>query len=252
MQNDSNQTAFSDYLVFVDESGDHSLESINAEYPVFVLAFCILPKLQYIQNIAPAVRRLKCDLFGHDLVILHEHEIRKRKGAFSSLSKDRREALLLELNEVIADAPMTLVAVAINKIKHKAKYNNPRHPYYLAMQYGLERVFQFIRLNGQQSRTTHVICEARGAKEDRELELEFRRVCDGESRPGQAYNFDIIFADKKSNSEGLQLADLVARPIGLQVLRPNQENRAWNILETKFFKGATGATIHGNGFKVFP
>lgn len=30
---------FSDYIVYVDESGDHSLESINLRYPLFVLAF---------------------------------------------------------------------------------------------------------------------------------------------------------------------------------------------------------------------
>ena len=29
---------FSDYVVYVDESGDHSLTSIDADYPVFVLA----------------------------------------------------------------------------------------------------------------------------------------------------------------------------------------------------------------------
>ena len=32
--------AFGDHIVFVDESGDHSLTSINPDYPVFVLAFC--------------------------------------------------------------------------------------------------------------------------------------------------------------------------------------------------------------------
>lgn len=32
---------FSDYLIFVDESGDHGLTTINPENSVFVLAFCI-------------------------------------------------------------------------------------------------------------------------------------------------------------------------------------------------------------------
>ena len=35
---------FSDYIVYVDESGDHNLERINPEYPLFVLAFCIFEK----------------------------------------------------------------------------------------------------------------------------------------------------------------------------------------------------------------
>ena len=56
--------AFSDFLVFVNESGDHSLTSINLDYPIFVLAFCIVPRKAYVEDITPTVRRLKCDLSG--------------------------------------------------------------------------------------------------------------------------------------------------------------------------------------------
>lgn len=35
---------FSDYIIYVDESGDHSLEVVYEEHPVFVLAFCISKK----------------------------------------------------------------------------------------------------------------------------------------------------------------------------------------------------------------
>lgn len=44
-------------------------------------------------------------------------------------------------------------------------------------------------------------------------------------------------ADKKTNSCGLQFADLTARPIGLSVLRPNQPNRAFDILQNKLYEG---------------
>ena len=50
---------FSDYIVYVDESGDHSLEYINPEYPVFVLAFCIFKKHLYINKITPAIEEFK-------------------------------------------------------------------------------------------------------------------------------------------------------------------------------------------------
>lgn len=50
---------FSDYIVYVDESGDHSLESINPEYPLFVLSFCIFRKDVYANTMTPAVRKLK-------------------------------------------------------------------------------------------------------------------------------------------------------------------------------------------------
>jgi hypothetical protein len=146
---------------------------------------------------------------------------------------------------------MTLVAVVIDKVKHKARYVSPEHPYHLALKYGLERVHHFPQLQGQADRRTTIVCEARGAKEDKEIELAFRRVCDGDNRARRPYDFDIVIADKRTNSEGLQLADLVARPIGLHVLRPAQPNRAWDVLSSKFFGGAHGV-VQGNGLKVFP
>jgi hypothetical protein len=63
--------------------------------------------------------------------------------------------------------------------------------------------------------------------------------------------FDLIIADKKTNSEGLQLADLTARPIGLMVLRPDQANRAVEVLEDKFYRDSAGNKL-GMGLKVFP
>ena len=243
--------AFSDHIVFVDESGDHSLTSINPDYPVFVLAFCILPCAAYIDQVTPAVRRLKFELFGHDLVILHEHDIRKKAGPFAHLGKDRRDALIDGLTGVIAAAPMTLVAVVIDKVKHNARYVEPFNPYDLALQFGLERVFEMLSGEGQEERLTQVICEARGKKEDAALELEFRRVCDGKNRHGRRLNFEMVMASKLANAEGLQLADLVARPIGLHVLRPGQPNRAWDVLKTKVYAGHKGRAP-GWGLKVFP
>jgi len=40
--------SFSDYIVYVDESGDHGLETFDREYPVFVLAFCVFQKSHYL------------------------------------------------------------------------------------------------------------------------------------------------------------------------------------------------------------
>jgi hypothetical protein len=241
----------SEYVVFVDESGDHSLEVINPEWPLFVLCFCIFPVKSYVNQVTPAIRQLKFETFGHDLVILHEHDIRKKKGAFTRLNKEAREVFLDRLTGIIANTDMTMIAVVIDKVRHKAKYSMPEHPYHLAMQFGLERVAHFLALRGQGGAETTVVCEARGAKEDAELELEFRRVCDGANRSRRPYPLKIVIADKKTNSEGLQLADLTARPAGLSVLRPEQPNRAWEVLKDKLFTGSAGS-VFGNGMKIFP
>lgn len=241
----------SDYIVYVDESGDHSLESIDPDYPMFVLSFCIFRKDEYAERVTPAIRQLKFATFGHDMVVLHESDIRRKKGAFSHLSKAPREAFLERLTGIIGAADFRLVAVVIDKRKLKDRYARPAHPYHLALEFGLERIYRLLKESGQDDALTYVVCEARGAKEDAELELEFRRIRDGANYFRRALPFDLIVADKKTNSEGLQLADLTARPIGLTVLRPDQENRAAAVLDGKYYRDRAGNKL-GMGLKVFP
>ncbi len=119
------------------------------------------------------------------------------------------------------------------------------------MELGLERLYHFLQSRNQKNRLTYVICEARGRVEDRALELEFSHVCSGHNSLKKILPFELIFADKKTNSEGLQFADLAARPIGLSVIRPNQANRAFQILEKKLHKNGDGE-IAGYGLHLYP
>ncbi len=244
-------TNHSDYIVYVDESGDHSLSSVDPDYPVFVLSFCIFRKDEYTKQITPAIRQLKFSTFGHDMVILHEMDIRRKRGCFSGFSKEHREAFLDQLTRIIEAANFQLIAVVIDKRGLKDHYSRPKHPYHLALKFGLERIHQFLQEVGQGGLLTHIICEARGSREDLELELEFRRIRDGANFFRKQLPLELILADKKSNSEGLQLADLTARPIGLSILRPDQANRASTILESKFSRDKDGNKF-GIGLKVFP
>ncbi len=50
---------FFDYIVFADESGDHGLASIDPQFPVFALVFCVSEKRRYTEEVEPAFRRLK-------------------------------------------------------------------------------------------------------------------------------------------------------------------------------------------------
>ncbi|HSX37550.1 MAG TPA: DUF3800 domain-containing protein [Chlamydiales bacterium] len=124
---------YSDYIIYVDESGDHGLASIDENYPVFVLCFCSFLKRYYSEQVTPALRVLKFETFGHDMVIL----------------------------------------------------------------------------------------------------------------------LKLIIADKKTNSEGLQFADLAARPVGLSAFRSDQPNRAFKTLEKKFHRNAHGE-IAGHGISLHP
>ncbi|MDO9372543.1 MAG: DUF3800 domain-containing protein [Gammaproteobacteria bacterium] len=243
---------FSDYLVFVDESGDHGLDTIDPGYPVFVLAFCVINKADYVGKIVPALQHFKLKHFGHDNVILHERDIRKDVGGFAFLkTKEKKAAFLNELTQIVADVPFSLICSVIRKEALKQKYSNPDNPYHIALGFGLERVHYCLQGWGAGAAKTHVIVERRGRREDVELELEFRRVCDGGNYHGEKLPLEIVFADKKANLPGLQLADLVARPVGMSILRPEQPNRAFEVLAGKFYTNQKGNRL-GWGLKCFP
>ena len=141
---------FDDYIVFVDESGDHGLESVDSNYPVFILAFCLFPKTIYAESVAPAILKFKFKYFGHDQVILHEHDIRKAKGPFNILqNKNTRAPFMNDLNSRVEQSQFELVASAIRKDKLNRQYSTPENPYHIALGFGLERIFlhlEFLRI----------------------------------------------------------------------------------------------------------
>ena len=136
-----------------------------------------------------------------------------------------------DLTGIIDHADFTLVAVVIDKRRLAARYVNPAHPYHLSMEFGLERLYRLMRHNDQADKLIYVVCESRGKKEDDELELEFRRIQGGDNYFRTSLPFDIIIVDKKTNSEGLQLADLTARLIGCHkrefLLRFRRDRQRW-------------------------
>ena len=242
-------TEFSDYIVYADESGDHGLVSINPEYPVFALVFCAIRKADYAAVVVPAFQSFKFDIWGHDAVVLHEQEIRRREGDFTVLLTDPnlRARFFERLNGLIESAPVTIFASVIDKLRLKKKYADPQNPYEIALLFCMEQLLDMLIREGQAGKTVHVVFESRGKREDRDLELEFRRICNNErQRRGRnpdfrQLDFRPIFQAKSVNSTGLQLADLTARPIALNSLRPNQVNRAFEIIRPKL-----------GGLKCFP
>lgn len=226
--------AFSDYIIFADESGSPFLSADAEDFPVFVLVFMIVAKDHYVSKLVPEVQRLKFDHVGHDYLILHERDIRRQSGqfAFLQVDPDVREAFIQRLDAIVGVADVTFACAIIDKKKLGDRYPAPMSPYDLALTFCMEKAAKVLRDRGEAGTDLTVMFEARGKSEDRHLELEFRRIADGMPRIGNrspavtALNWTPIFIDKRSNSTGLQLADLAARPLGLNYLRPAQRNRA--------------------------
>lgn len=235
---------FSDYIVYVDESGDPNLSNINPVFPMFCLSFCVVAKNIYTDSIVPNFQKFKFKYFGHDLIILHEHEIRKSKGVYTLLLTDSklRKNFYNDLNNLVEDADMKVIAGVIHKSALIKSYKDPYDPYRLGLLFCMEQLLSFLLVHGQSGKIIDVIFESRGHKEDRELEIVFRRICDNAENWGykrfdfQQCNFRPVFAPKTCNSTGLQLADLTARPVALKILRPEQNNRAYDIIHPKLEK----------------
>jgi len=229
---------YGDYLVYVDESGDHSLHMVNPEYPMFVLAFCLFRKEEYVATVCPAVQRFKLAHFGHDLVVLHEKEIVRHTGPFVKLiNAERRAAFFLDLNTLMTAVPVTLIVVAVDK---RTIPVTSAHIYHLAMACGLERVGRFLEQQGQSERLTHVIFESRGRTEDLVLAQEFARLTEDRTSRCGLVPLDLVMCPKLAHATGLQVADLIARPIGRHLLNAAQPNRAYDILQAKFWRSSSG------------
>jgi hypothetical protein len=248
---------FSDFVVYVDESGDHSLVSIDKDFPVFVLALCVFHKRHYSEKIIPAVEKLKFNYFGHDSVVLHENEIRKQKGDFAFLSHwPTRQAFMEKLTSIMEASNFVLIACVVDKARLGRSAGTSSNPYHIALGICLDSLHGFLAEKGQDQLQTHIVVECRGKKEDSELELEFRRICDGENPGNRQLPFNIVFADKKTNLAGLQLADLVARPVGVNYIRPQQPNLAFELLKRKFYcdggREKVGSGYLDVGLVVYP
>ena len=250
------ENSYSDYIVYADESGDHGLSSINPDYPVFVLAFCIFNKKQYTKAVIPSVTQFKFQHFGHDMLILHEHDIRKEKNGFNLINRAGKTGFMTKLGSLIHQQPFVIVSAVIDKQLLADQYQYPDNPYHIALTFCLESLYGFLADKEQDTLETHVVVENRGKKEDSELETAFQQACDGHNALQHSLPFKVVFADKRTNSPGLQLADLIARPIGLHVLRPKQKNQAFDILKNKLYRpnaSQIGSGQHRNyGLKRFP
>lgn len=144
----------------------------------------------------PALEKFKFNYFGHDQVVLHENEIRKEKGSFNIFrGKEEKNKFLNELTEIIEFSNFILISSIIDKRSISGEANS--NPYHIALGLCMEKLYEFLREKSQHEKLTHVVVECRGRKEDTELELEFRRICDGNNRMGISLPYEIIFSDKK-------------------------------------------------------
>lgn len=186
------------------------------------------------------LQNLKFKYFGHDMIIFHERDILKGTGKFKHLTKENKEHLLNDISILMQNSQFTIIACAIQKDQMPTTHHTD-NLYYLAVRFGLQKLHDFLQEKGQLHQLTHVIFEQRGKHEDAQLYDEVCKIQQTHQNQHHPYPFEILIMPKSVNSTGLQVADLVARPIGNHILKPDQPNRAYAIIQQKLY--ANGLTV---------
>ncbi|MEY4018984.1 MAG: hypothetical protein RLZZ590_284 [Actinomycetota bacterium] len=204
------------YIVYADESGSTTLDPA---YPVFVLAFCLFEVETYVSQVVPAFQHLKFETFGHDQVVLHEREIRRAIGEFAFLNTESsRNQFLGKLSNVIESADFKIFAAIVDQLPLGGD------TYLIALADGVAQIRDYLGKNNIRESDVSIVLEARGKKQDRHVANALVKM---------GYLGMRTTAPKSAMSTGLQIADLVARPIGINHVRPNSSNRPYEILKSK-------------------
>ena len=110
------------YYLFLDESGDHSLNFVDKNFPLFLLCGSVMEE-SCLKEIEKQVNALKKKYFGTIEVILHSRDIRKCQGAFQILfDLQLKEKFYRDLNQILENSHYCLLGSGIQKEKHIKKY----------------------------------------------------------------------------------------------------------------------------------
>ena len=228
------------FLAFFDECGDHSLEKIDRDFPLFVLALVLVERSVYQNQILPEFNRFKLRYFNHEGINLHSRDIRLAAGPFSLLLNPAiRPQFMAELSDIMDRVPFTLFISAIQKQAHlEQRGGDAANPYDLALEFTMEGLFHF--LNSQGDRHLPIVADARGKREDNMLEQVFSRMMTQGTANVSAEQFQqldcpLSFQSKKNNILGVQLADLCAHPCARHILNPAKPNRAFEIARKRLY-----------------
>jgi hypothetical protein len=215
------------YRLYLDESGDHTFTCLEDSSRRHLALLGVWFELSdAYPRFAEGLEKLKRDFFGirpDDPVTLHRSCILNRKGAFRVLKEESlREKFDEALVRLVDDASFTMVCVVLDKKRLQVQYNAPFHPYHYSIQARIERYCRWLVDRGAEG---DVWAEARGAREDRDLLEEYRRLRASGTRYLKSSlaeraltNSSLSLRPKSANIAGLQLADILAHPVKQQAL----------------------------------
>ena len=229
-------------ILFLDESGDHSLSIIDPQFSVFVLCGVIMEEEYHQHAAAERLDAFKMRLFGKREIVLHTADFTRNKSGFEAMSNHEfRRDFFSALQDLIRGLEFKIVACVIKKQDHLQKYGlNALDPYLLSLSVLVER---FIFECGSAGGT--IVAEARNPTLNSALELAFldlkiRGTAFISAAKVQSRIHNLAIRQKRDNIAGLQVADVVATPIGRYAMEKTtyphycDQGDFFSILKPKF------------------
>ncbi|WP_210367945.1 DUF3800 domain-containing protein [Bacillus sp. REN3] len=243
-----------EFLVFIDETGDHSLQHIDMEYPIFGLGALFCKYDHYVRHINPIFDDLKYKYFNKRHVLLHSTDIRRRRKDFNILlHPETRENFFNDLNTAIQEAPFFFVTSFVDKLKHSEQYVDPDNPYDLTLSFIMERSFFLIKKRYPNAKC-RFIAESRDHAENSKLLKTFEYLKTVGTSFVSAAELEFIssldFVKKEENETGHQIVDLCLYPLARTYLK-GECHPSVPIFYDKIYKSPSGSPS-GYGLKTFP
>jgi hypothetical protein len=233
--------------MFVDESGDDNLATINPQFPVLGIGGVIFDEAAYLATENQKIKDFKIAEIGNDATVLHSYDIRKKQKDFAFLNDPARLAsFLAAYQSLVGSLNFSFVSRIIDKQAHLTKYPNPYNPYEWVMELILESYSKILYRRREQGK---IIVEARGGTQDRALRHAYNLVMQRGTNyvsANQLQNtiMSLSFAPKTANINGLQIADISIYTVTATVLYQKFNRRDYLFLRPKF-------DLH-HGLKTFP
>lgn len=261
------------YRIYIDEVGNHDMNStvVTTNHQQFLTLFGVVVEREQMLNvIQPEMDTIKRQYFQtdpDDPIIFHRKDIVKMTGQFRSLwDAQKRKQFGDAMLEAYARWQYATIGVTIDKKAHLMQYGEwHQPPYVYCLQVLMERYVLFLK---SKNATGDAMIEARGKREDRELDEAYSKFFLAGSGYVSANTWQTYLTTqhlkinpKRDNIAGLQLADMLAHAAHYHILQEYGYIKAQTaqygqeitkILQQDKYHRSYQGKIKGLGMKMLP
>lgn len=247
-------------IVFIDECGNH--RSHDHYFPYFSVAAVVINDEDYA-NVQQRWRDWRYEYMREPERATHEPKMRMQNLGYSLKNGKSVDVAQSSLNNLLMDLPFHLVASVLDHREFSVQYGRstvdeflPRDAYLMSITFALERVAHLLH-HGMGDRLARVLADSRERSNDARLQMEYQRLqIEGTlflAPEWFRHQFDAFmrFLPRTDDEVGLQIADLMARPVAEKYKDPSSSPLRWDVAKAKLYQGGAD-TRPAWGLKLFP